>query len=229
MWYTFADPVFVNGPEVAFPVEGDGDDSPRDSRLPHLSVAPMQGQLAPGGFVDVTATFQALPVDSCVKGQYEANVTAVISYTQPSGQSRNPAQTVSALIVASTRLPEVMVVEPEVDLGLSAVDRTVKRKITVKNLCNSPAKWTLHQPEWSLVQDVGTPVYNVGRGVTIGFSPASGVLPAHGSVEVNLTCKVRLLCCGSSLRLSDLCCVDAVPFPFPCGVCPGGFQATAHP
>ncbi len=194
-WFTFSEPVFVNGPLSAFPDVGDGDDTPRDSRLPALSLSPDCGSIPAGGSVLINALFTALSAEACVRGQYAINVTAGLYYSSRPQPEEAPAHTVSVRVCATTRLGEVMIVEPEVDLGLSAIDKTVKRAVHVRNITNAAVRWTMSQPAWEAVHPAGSAAAAAGRGVAITFEPSSGLLGPNESVAVALSCLVRGCVC----------------------------------
>ncbi len=178
----------MNGPLSAFPDVGDGDDTPRDSRLPTLSLTPDCGSVPAGGSVLVSVAFTALPADVCVRGEYAINVTAGLYYSSP--QPGEPhAHTLAVRVCASTRLGEVELV-PEVDLGLSAIDKTVTRSVNVRNISAASVRWEMLQPAWEDVHPAGSAAASAGRGVTITFQPATGLLGPGETAVVNLSCLV---------------------------------------
>ncbi len=127
VWYSFAEPQVINGPLAAFPCTGDGDDEPTDSRLPTVTVVPSEGFLPAFGRVDVTATFAAPGVADVIAGEFDVDALCRLSYSDTQSGAVDPGgvQCVTVRVKGVVEVARVVVEELELDVGLSAVDKSV--------------------------------------------------------------------------------------------------------
>jgi hypothetical protein len=187
---------------------GDGDDVPRVSRLPAVLVAPVAGCIPAGGTVEVVATFLTPDIPDCVPGTYIADAVAALSGSSiPEGDDERPERpldTVSVRVQGVIGSPQLSIDESEVDLGLTAVSKSVTATIRLRNVTDATTSFTMEQPPWTEVHMPSTSAFKAGRGVTITCSPESGEIRPFGTVDVLLTCQVRA---PSACARACVCCL----------------------
>ena len=128
--------------------------------------------------------------DSVVPGLYSIDLPGFLGYPAAAAHFRSVegCQSFRVRVEAGLRQAEVVFDDCELDLGLLAVNKAVTKTVTIRNVCNAEAQWSLATAPWDTIFSKSSKEYRQGRRWNLDVEPSCGTLPPFGTAQVSIHC-----------------------------------------